>query len=233
MPSELLVIEQPKKRKNILSHVISLLIFALVVTSGYFYYQYHRLATGSVIDQVKAEEESVNLIASVSKLMLLPKDETPTVATVTDIEKLKDQPFFKDAKNGNKVLIYPSLKQVILYDQKSNMIVAVGSLNITDDTKPQELQAKVVLRNGTSVPGITQTLESTLKQSFPGVTISFKDQGDRTDYKNTVVVALTESGKDAATQIAKSIGSQVVELPEGESRPTGPDLLIIVGKDKT
>ena len=87
MSSELLVIEQPKTRKNILSNVISLLIFALVVTSGYFYYQYHRLATGSVIDQVRAEEESVQLITAVGKLMLLPKDETPTIATVTDIDK--------------------------------------------------------------------------------------------------------------------------------------------------
>lgn len=38
----------------------------------------------------------------VKKLMELP-DENPTVATITDIEKLKEQAFFQKGKNGDIV----------------------------------------------------------------------------------------------------------------------------------
>lgn len=133
MSSELLVVQNARVPRRILSILIFLLILGLAGTSGYFYYQYTRLSKSPIIDQVQAEEESAKLIREVGKLMLLPKDETPTVATVTDLDKLKDQPFFKDAKNGNKVLIYPNIKQVIIYDPEAKLIINVGSINFSGD----------------------------------------------------------------------------------------------------
>ena len=131
----------PSKKKKFAKKLLGLLVFLLVLglaaTTGYFYYQYQKLSKSPVASQVQAEEEAQKMIKAVGKLMLLPKDETPTVATVTDIEKLKDQPFFKDAKNGNKVLIYPNLKQVIVYDPEANLIINVGSVNFGDDQKQQ------------------------------------------------------------------------------------------------
>jgi len=126
-----------KKRfgKKIVGFLLFIVVLGLAATSGYYYYQYQKLSKSPVATQVQAEEEAQRMIKAVGKLMLLPKDENPTVATVTDIEKLKDQPFFKDAKNGNKVLIYSNLKQVIVYDPDANLIINVGSVNFTDDQK--------------------------------------------------------------------------------------------------
>lgn len=77
-----------------------------------------------------AEQEAKDLIEKVSKLVVLPQDETPTIATVSDVEKLKDQPFFANAKNGYKVLIYTNAKKAILYDPFENKIVEIAPVNL-------------------------------------------------------------------------------------------------------
>lgn len=78
--------------------------------------------------QVQAEVDA--LVAEVGKLITLPSDEKPTVATITDVEKLKDQPFFVNAKNGDKVLIYTNAKKAILYRSEEKKIIEVGAVNI-------------------------------------------------------------------------------------------------------
>lgn len=62
--------------------------------------------------------------------IVLPEGETPTVGTVTDPEKLKDQAFFEKAKIGYRVIIYTNAKKAILYDPDSDKIVEVAPLNI-------------------------------------------------------------------------------------------------------
>lgn len=136
MSDEVATSSAPKRKgfiKKLLKFVFVIIFLGLIATSGYFYYQYNKLAGSPVASQIQAEQEAQKTIEDVGKLILLSKDETPTVATVTDIDKLKDQPFFKDAKNGNKVLIYPNLKQVIVYDPIANLIINVGSVSFTDD----------------------------------------------------------------------------------------------------
>lgn len=98
-----------------------------VVFAGYFYVQLHRLQQNP---QAVAQQEVTDLVAKVSRLMVLPVGETPTVATVSDPTALKDQPFFANAKNGDKVLIYTNAKKAILYSVALDKIVEVAPLNI-------------------------------------------------------------------------------------------------------
>jgi hypothetical protein len=69
-------------------------------------------------------------MTKISKLMVLPANETPTVATVSDPEALKDQAFFANAQKGDKVLIYAQAKKAILYSTTLNKIIDVAPLNI-------------------------------------------------------------------------------------------------------
>jgi hypothetical protein len=81
--------------------------------------------------QKVAQEEISDIVAQVSKHMLLPENETPTAATVADPDVLKkDQPFFNNAKTGDKVLIYASALKAILYNPESDKIVEVAPLSI-------------------------------------------------------------------------------------------------------
>jgi len=75
------------------------------------------------------QAEVKELTAKVGKIFALP-DETPTIATVTDKERLSGQKFFEKAENGDKVLLFAESKQAILYRPSENKIIQVGFINI-------------------------------------------------------------------------------------------------------
>ena len=79
---------------------------------------------------VVAQQEVTSLVAKVGRLVVLPEGETPTVATVSDPEALKDQVFFKNAVKGDKVLIYAESKKAFLYSVSLDKIIDVAPLNI-------------------------------------------------------------------------------------------------------
>jgi len=79
----------------------------------------------------QAEVES--LIKEIGKLIQLPDGETPTVATVTDVEKVREQPFFKNALVGDKVLVYSQSKKAILYRPTEKKVIEVGFVNIGNE----------------------------------------------------------------------------------------------------
>jgi len=110
--------------------VLIVLVVALGVSSYYFYAQFNSLKRNP---QQLAQQEVRDLIEQVGRLVVLPEGETPTVATVTDPEKLKDQPFFTNAKKGDKVLIYTNARKAILYDPVANKIIEIAPINIGND----------------------------------------------------------------------------------------------------
>lgn len=119
--------------------ILVLVLFAAAVgTAAYYVNRYHdsqaqvkKLASNPTIT---AQQEQQELIAKIGKLTVLPKGETPTVATVTDITKLKDQPFFTNAQNGDKVLIYTQAKQAFLYRPSTNQIINIAPVNLGSNT---------------------------------------------------------------------------------------------------
>ena len=80
----------------------------------------------------EASEETARLVSSVGLLMLLPMDEQPTVATVTNLESLKTQVFFKNARLGDKVLMYTKNRKAILYSPVENKIIEVAPLTFEE-----------------------------------------------------------------------------------------------------
>jgi hypothetical protein len=80
--------------------------------------------------QKVTESEQKSLLSKISKHIELPDGEQPSIATVSDKEKLKDQAFFKDAQNGDTVLIYTNAKEAILYRDSEDKIVKVAPIAI-------------------------------------------------------------------------------------------------------
>jgi len=112
--------------KPVLIALIVLIVLSLGA-AGYFFWQFTELKSNP---QRFIQEETQALINKVSRLIVLPEGETPTIATVSDPEKLKDQPFFAKAKTGDKVLIFSTSQKAILYDPVNDIIVEVAPINI-------------------------------------------------------------------------------------------------------
>lgn len=116
---------EPKKGK--LMYILAGLIVLALVAIGYFFMEYQKLtADPNVVNQQKIEA----VVAKVEKLIDLPTDELPTLATVTDTQQLAEQPFFANAQVGDQVLLYTKAQKAYLYSPSKNVIVEVASLNI-------------------------------------------------------------------------------------------------------
>lgn len=86
--------------------------------------------------QESARVETQRVKEQVSKLIDVPQNEDPTIASVVDASKLSEQAFFKNAKNGDKVLMYAQAKKAILYRPDTNKIIEVAPINIGNNQQP-------------------------------------------------------------------------------------------------
>ena len=119
--------EETKKGSSLAKIIVPVIAIIAIVAAGYFYMQVKKLQKDP---QAQAVKETNKLISQVSKLTVLPEGEIPTIATVSDKEKLKEQPFFDKAQDGDKVLIYTNAKKAILYSVSMNKILEIAPLNI-------------------------------------------------------------------------------------------------------
>ncbi|HSE56759.1 MAG TPA: hypothetical protein VLB02_01595 [Candidatus Paceibacterota bacterium] len=116
--------------------ILIVLVIALAGATTYFYKKSRANP---------AQEEAKDLAAEVGRIILLPADELPTVATVSDPEALKSQAFFADAKKGDKVLIYTNAKKAVLYDPVAKKIINVAPLNIGESQKTSAVPKPVTV----------------------------------------------------------------------------------------
>lgn len=72
----------------------------------------------------------------------LPGGETPTIATVSDAEKLKGQNFFKNAENGDKVLIYAKAGKALLYRYTTKKVIEYSNVNLGNNSDQQQSQGQ-------------------------------------------------------------------------------------------
>lgn len=203
--------------QKIIYIIAGVLLVGLAAVAIYFYIQYQNIKKNP--NQV-AKAETDALVAQVSKLIDLPKDETPTVATVLDKEKLKDQPFFAGAENGDKILIYTKAKKAIIYRPKDNKLINVGPIAID-----QKAQLPIAIVNA---GGDSGAVESKLNNKFTsGITIVSKtDAKNRNSVKKVTVVDVSGQNAEAAKQIAAELGGEVGSLPAGETAPQGASIVV-------
>lgn len=214
-----------------------LIVIALIsLPSLYFYNKYQKTQQLLENPNLASEKEAVALSLKVGVLIELPASETPTIATVSDQDKLKDQPFFQKSVNGDKVLIFTQGKKAILYRPSSNKIIEVASLNIGES---EQLAAPLVaspnisvaLYNGTTISGLTGKYDSSLSKTFNNINIAIKEQAAKSDYTKTLVVDISKKYPDMAKKLSLELSAEITSLPVGEAKPNS-DILIIFGVDK-
>lgn len=113
------------------SMLITALIVVLLAAAGFFAYQYinTRNDLNKANDPNKAsQQETQDLVNKLKKSINLPNEE-PTLATVNDASKLKQQVFFAEAENGDKVLIYTNAKKAVLYRPSTKKVIEFAPVN--------------------------------------------------------------------------------------------------------
>ncbi len=125
-----------KASGNIIVGLLIGIVLALI-PSYYFYNQYQQTQKLLKNPQLLAKDQTKSVLDKLGKLMVLPKDETPTIATVQDKNKLKEQAFFAKAQNGDKLVIYIKAKKAILFREAANKIIEVAPVNIEKNAAGQ------------------------------------------------------------------------------------------------
>jgi hypothetical protein len=213
--------------------VLGMLFLIAAGIAGYFYYQYRQSA------QVADAKEIETLSQEIGKFMLLPDNETPTLATVTDREKLAEQPFFQKAENGDKVLIFSQNGRAILYRPSQKKIVDVTTVNVNQTTAtptspapepPTPVLTRVALYNG-SIVDTTPKVEGQLKQISNTLVVVTRDVAKSDEYEETIVIDQSGQNTAVAAQVAQALGGTVGTLPAGEVFPADADILVITGRN--
>ena len=120
-------IHQLLRGQKTLKILLGIVFIALIGISIYYYHQYQKLKADP---NAVAQEEMKTVTTEVSKIMELPQGEDPTVATVSDESKLKDQEFFQNAQDGRQDSdLYQCQRGIrILYRPSANKIINVAPL---------------------------------------------------------------------------------------------------------
>jgi len=131
--------KKPKKTSlafKVVMFIVLVLLGASVAGSIFLYNKYtetqqkvEKLST--VQGQQELNKTQVQqLLSKMRTHILLPKDEDPVVATISDIKLLNSNPFYADAKNGDNVVVYAKAKKAFIYSSDKDMIINVGAFEI-------------------------------------------------------------------------------------------------------
>lgn len=224
-----------RKKKFGLLFILLFVIAFVAGGTGIYLYQTDSAVLGK--SAPTAEEEVQDLVEKVGKLIKLP-NETPTIATVSDVSQLQEQTIFKNAQNGDKVLIFADAKRAILYRPSENIVVEVGNLVInpqdetsvvTDlDEESEELPASVVVLNATTTAGYAGRIGDRLSEEFSNIEIESTGNAAG-EYTSVIVVDVTGDFSELAQSIADQLEGEVDELPDDED-DQGADILVILGE---
>lgn len=122
------------KKPLVLMGVGAVIVLAASVSAAvYFFFKYSDVKKRA--DETSIAQDTKNSIAdAVRKIYAVPNEE-PTLARVNDPTQLgSEQAFFKAAKQGDYVLVYPKAQLAILYRESAKQIINVGPVSVGADT---------------------------------------------------------------------------------------------------
>lgn len=87
------------------------------------------------------QNETAALVSEIGQYMQLP-EESPTIATVNDVAKLSGQEFFKNARNGDKVLIFAESGRALLYRPSEHKVIEYSKVDLSNTTQSSQPEQK-------------------------------------------------------------------------------------------
>lgn len=218
-----------KTKKIITKTSIIILIILALGLAVFFCFKYLKSSNKLV------EFENKRLVKQISSHIVLP-NEIPTFATVADKTRLINEPFFKNAENGDKVLIFTNAGRVVLYRPSIKKIVDISTVTVNSETitptptpVANESKIKIALLNGSDTTGLANKTEKEIFSQIDGIQIVSKDNA-RSKYDKNIIVVVNKDYTDLAGSLATLLKGEINSLPDGE-KTSNADILIILGKN--
>lgn len=131
------------KRKDIKTLITVIAVIGIfLLGGGAGYLVYNQLVEKDVLGKASSPEfvseiqqKQVDaILKDLNKLILITEEEEPTVATILDVEVLRqDNPeFYKNAQDGDILIIYS--QRAIIFRRDKNMIVNVAPVFVQPDS---------------------------------------------------------------------------------------------------
>ena len=181
---------------------------------------------------IKGSSENKDLSLAktkVGKLILLPTNEEPTLAEVTDNKTIKDVVLAKSSKNGDQILFYTKSRLVVVYRPSINKIVLAGDL-FADPAYSEADGATIIVMNGNNDDSKTQGIIADIKRLYPNSVVSVGGKTVRSDFPKTIVIDNTSKKDNFRAALIQDIKGNLGVVPLSETK-TDSDIMIIVGKD--
>lgn len=135
--------KQNQRGSKLVSVLIIIAVLLAISFGGYYYYNKSR---GNLTN----DQEIAKLEKEIGKLIVLPTDEKPILATINDVAALSaQQPFFIGSQNGDKLLVYQKARKAFIYSETLGKLVNVGpivynqSASRSIDSQTQTTKTKV------------------------------------------------------------------------------------------
>lgn len=211
--------------------IVSLLVISVLV-GAYFFIRYTQVNTKYQAAILTDEQRNQQYVVKVAKLYNIPKFETekPVVIEVKDTSKLADtvsaKKFFTDVKNGDIILAYQKADLSVIFRPSENKIIHTDNYaNFVGATTP--------ITVALIAPADQQeAVANNLKQKFGNVQIITKSI-PKTEITTSYVVDATGTNAKLAKELADGLGISVGQLPEGELKPEGSSLIVVIAKPAT
>lgn len=123
--------------RTIVVAFLFLVLFAGLAGLGYLYWQTRQqlayLSSPEGQEEL-ARREAEEVLARLGELVVLPDEQDPIIATITDQEVLAaESVFYADAVNGDRLIIFPQAQRAYIYSPTRHRVVNIGPLAIEDE----------------------------------------------------------------------------------------------------
>lgn len=186
-----------------------------------------------------SERQVEHLVKKLGNTIKLP-EEDPVTAMITDATLIKEQqPFYRDAENGDYVVIFEEAALAILYRLEKDFIVNIGPIQRAPESSDQsntlpvsQLEqsdsVRIEIRNGSKKNGAAGELAETLERLGDYEVLSATNAENSYNQSYVVVLNDTLSSEDIADIVSSANAELVDVLPEGEAQSQA-DIIVFIG----
>jgi len=124
------------KKKPIAVIVVGLLLIGVIVSLARDKNQLQtKLNQTASVQGAQTDDEATKLKQQIGQTLALP-DETPVVTTIQDVTKFNNQAFFKNAQNGDKLLLFAKAGRVVLYRPSTQKVIEFTNFTTSNSATP-------------------------------------------------------------------------------------------------